>query len=42
MTVASGDRASGDWTPWPVVAGQLELPVEEPPADPEEDHADDR
>jgi hypothetical protein len=24
----SGDRARGDWTPWPVVAGQLELEEE--------------
>lgn len=24
----SGDRASGAWTPWPAVPGQLELPVE--------------
>jgi hypothetical protein len=23
----SGDKASGDWTPWPAVDGQLELDV---------------
>lgn len=25
----SGDRARGDWTAWPVMLGQLELPVED-------------
>jgi hypothetical protein len=24
----AGDKARGDWTPWPVVDGQLELPAE--------------
>jgi hypothetical protein len=38
----SGDRARGDWTPWPVVPSQLELdPLAdvdpEPASDPEED-----
>lgn len=32
-----GDRARGDWTPWPVVDGQLELPVDPPAPEPEED-----
>jgi hypothetical protein len=36
----SGDRARGDWTAWPVMPGQLELPVED--ARPEADRAPDQ
>jgi hypothetical protein len=28
----NGDRARGDWTPWPIVAGQLDLPLDPEPA----------
>lgn len=38
----SGDRARGDWTPWPVVAGQLDLPLEEDPAPPEDGQRSDQ
>jgi hypothetical protein len=34
----SGDRAAGAWTPWPVMPGQLDLPLEpEPTPEPEDE-----